>query len=97
MRIATNHRVFVNPSTPTQVREFAGAVMDAPAYRDFAEPEGLAARFLDLCIASNATANLAQDALIAAVAASFACPVLTFDTDFYRFTGLAVTLLQPSA
>jgi predicted nucleic acid-binding protein len=97
MRIATNQRIFVNPSTPTQVREFAGAVMGAPGYRDFAEPAGLAARFLDLCIASNATANLAQDALIAAVAASFACPVLTFDTDFYRFTGLAVTLLQSSA
>ncbi|MDR2374692.1 MAG: PIN domain-containing protein [Bifidobacteriaceae bacterium] len=39
---------------------------------------------------------MVTDAYIAAIALSFACPVLTFDTDFHRFDALEVALLRAS-
>jgi toxin-antitoxin system PIN domain toxin len=96
-RIATNHRVFPSPSTPQDVQTIAHQIMAAPGYQEFADPPGLNRRFFGLCVQADATGNLVADAYIAAIAQGFACPVLTFDTDFYKFDRLEVELLKPAS
>lgn len=90
VRLCTNHRVFEVPSSLGETVAFARAFVAQPAYvpvgglSDGIEP------FLELAISSSATANLATDAYLAALALAWAASVATLDRDFRRFDGLRV-------
>lgn len=90
LRVVTNSHIFEVPSTIDEAAEFMGAVIASSAYRPVAGlPAGLGV-FLETCRNGDAQGNLVPDAYIAAVARSYACPVVTMDKDFRRFDDLQI-------
>jgi toxin-antitoxin system PIN domain toxin len=90
VRLCTNRRVFPVPSAVDETLAFVRAVTAQPAY---VHVGGLGASidpFLDVVADSAASANLATDAYIAAVALGWAAQVATLDRDFRRFDGLRI-------
>jgi uncharacterized protein len=88
VRIATNHRVYKEPATPTQALEFCDAVVSAPA----AVPLRAGARhwqiFRQLVEEVGARGNVVPDAFHAALAIENAATWITHDAGFARFPGL---------
>lgn len=90
LRIATNRRIFQVPSTIADASAFASAVDAAPGARTLpGHPDGIPA-FLELCVSTDAAANLVPDTYLASIARSLACPIASFDRDFRRFDGLEI-------
>jgi uncharacterized protein len=89
MRIATNSRVFVNPSLLRTVIDFAWALRATPGFEVRPTTERVLTRTLALCEQTNARGNLVQDAFLAAHAIEHGCTWITTDRDFSRFPGLA--------
>ncbi len=89
-RIATNARIFQEPSTIAEVTAFAEAVITQPTYRSI---PGLAlgiAPLFALMAEADARGDLVTDTYIAAVARQLGAAVATFDRDFRRFDDLAL-------
>lgn len=90
VRLCTNARIFAVPASLEQASEFVRATTAQPAYVSISGLRDGIGPFLDLAIASSATANLTTDAYIAAIALAWAAPVATLDRDFRRFDGLRI-------
>ena len=88
IRIATNRRVFVNPSLLGTVINFVHALQATPGFEVRPTTERVLARALALCEQTDAKGNLAQDAFLAAHAVEHGCTWITTDRDFSRFPGL---------
>jgi toxin-antitoxin system PIN domain toxin len=88
VRLATNHRIFSEPSTPVDVLAYCDAVRAAPA----AVPLRPGARhwdiFAGLCREARAKGNLIPDAYLAALAIESGSEWMTTDRDYSRFPGL---------
>jgi uncharacterized protein len=95
IRIATNARVFVNPSLPATAINFARALRATPGFEVRPTTEGVVARTLVLCEQTDAKGNLVQDAFLAAHAIEHGCTWITTDRDFSRFPGLRWQLPGP--
>ena len=88
IRIATNSRVFVNPSLPATVINFVRALQATPGFEVRPTTDRVLARALALCEQTDAKGNLVQDAFLAAHAMEHGCTFITTDRDFSRFPGL---------
>lgn len=89
LRLATNHRVYRQPSATSEVLDFCHAVRSAPA----AVPLRPGAKhweiFADLCRAVSATANDVPEAYHAALAIENGATWITTDRGYARFPNLA--------
>jgi toxin-antitoxin system PIN domain toxin len=88
IRLATNPRVFFNPSLPETVINFARELQATPGFEVRPTTERVLARTLALCEQTSANGNLVQDACLAAHAMEHGCTWITTDCDFSRFPGL---------
>jgi toxin-antitoxin system PIN domain toxin len=88
LRIVTNPRIFVNPSTLDEALDFAGELVRRPTARLIGPGPRHWELVTELCRASNASAKLVADAQHAAVAIEHGCTFVTTDSDFARFPGL---------
>jgi toxin-antitoxin system PIN domain toxin len=88
VRIATNPRIFVRPSTLDEVFDFIHELRARPTARVVAPGPKHLEILEDLCRKSNATGKLSADAQHAAVAVEHGCTLVTTDSDFDRFPGL---------
>lgn len=89
LRLATNRRIFEVPTPRPEAFEFIAATSEQPHHLSTAPGP----RHLDLvrrlCDEGDATGNLVQDAVIAAIALEYRCTVVTMDRDFARFPSVA--------
>ena len=88
VRISTNRRIYVQPSTLAEALAFCRAIIEPP-HCTIVQP---GARhwhvFATLCREARATGNLVQDAWFAALAIESGCEWITTDRDYARFPGL---------
>jgi toxin-antitoxin system PIN domain toxin len=89
IRIATNSRIFVNPSPLGAVINFSRALLATPGFQLLPTTERVLALTMALCKQSDAKANLVQDAFLAAHAMEHGCVWITTDRDFSRFPALS--------
>ena len=87
-RIATNPRIFVNPSPLGTVTNSACALKTTHGFEVLPATERVLARTLALCEQIDAKGNLVQDAFLAAYAMEHGCVWITTDRDFSRFPAL---------
>jgi hypothetical protein len=87
-RVATNPRIFVNPSPLGMVTNFARALQTTPGFEVLPTTERVLAMTLALCEQTDAKGNLVQDAFLAAHAMEHGCVWITTDRDFSRFPDL---------
>jgi len=88
IRIATNPRVFVNPSPLGTVIDFARALQTTPGFELLPTTERVLATTLALCELVDAKSNLVPDAFLAAHVMEHGCVWITTDRDFSRFPAL---------
>jgi toxin-antitoxin system PIN domain toxin len=88
IRIATNPRIFINPSPLGAVANFARALLATPGFEALPTTERVLTLTLALCEQSETKGNLVQDAFLAAHAMEHGCVWITTDRDFSRFPGL---------
>ena len=88
LRIATNPRVFANPSPLAEVAGLASALLREPNCRVIQPGPRHWAIFAELCRVANARGNLVQDAWFAALAIEADCEWITADRDYACFPGL---------
>lgn len=87
-RIATNHRVFGNPSSPEQCMEFAQALLEAPAAVTVRPGPRHWPIFSDLVTAHRLRGDDVPDAYLASLAMEHGASMVTLDRGFSRFEGL---------
>jgi predicted nucleic acid-binding protein len=87
-RIATNARIFVNPSPLATVTNFALALQTTSGFEVLPTTERVLAMTLALCEQTDAKGNLMQDAFLAAHAMEHGYVWITTDRDFSRFPTL---------
>lgn len=90
LRLTTNHRVFEQPSSPTEVLEFIDDVFDAPAALRIRPGERHFGLFRELVDVTRSRANDVPDAYFAAMAIEVGAGWVTRDAGFRRFPGLRV-------
>ena len=88
LRIATQRRLFAQPSSLTEALSFASALLDHPNCQIVEPGPRHWDIFTNLCRISDAKGNLVQDAWFAALAIEQGCEWITLDKDFGRFSGL---------
>lgn len=88
VRLATNHRVFRQPSTTAEVLDFCRAVRSAPAAVPLRPGVKHWEIFSELCTAVSATANEVPDAYHAALAIEHGATWVTNDRGYAQFPGL---------
>ena len=88
MRLATNHRVYLQPSSTAEVLEFCGALRSAPAAVPLRPGGKHWEIFSRLCRAVSATANDVPDAYHAALAVESGATWITNDRGYARFPDL---------
>lgn len=88
VRLATNHRVYREPSTTTEVLDFCRAVRCAPAAVPLRPGPRHWEIFAELCRAVTATANDVPDAYHAALAVENGATWITNDRGSARFPHL---------
>lgn len=93
IRIATNPRVYAQPSSLSRTMEFADVLLTQPHCKPVMPGSRHWAIYTDLLRSARATGNLAQDAWLAALAVEHGCEWITTDGDFARFSGLQWKLL----
>lgn len=89
VRLATNHRVYRQPSSTSEVLEFCQAVRSAPAAVPLRPGTKHWEIFSRLCQATSATANDVPDAYHAALVIENGATWITNDRGFARFPGLS--------
>ena len=85
VRLATNHRIYREPSTTAQALQFCQALRKAPAAIPLRPGAGHWEIFERLCRDGNATANLVPDAYHAALAIENGATWITNDRGYARF------------
>lgn len=88
VRIGTNRRVFDKPLSIAQAVNRVESWLDQPCTRVVRATERHWEVFRSLLVEGQATANLATDAHLAALAMEHGCRVASTDADFSRFPGL---------
>ncbi|WP_255604934.1 TA system VapC family ribonuclease toxin [Mycolicibacterium xanthum] len=88
VRLATNHRIFDQPGTPTEVLAYCQAVRTAPAAVPLRPGDRHCGIFDQLCREASPTANLVPDAYHAALAIENRATWLTNDRGLARFPKL---------
>ena len=88
VRITTNPRVFVRPSTLDEVFAFIDELTARPTARIVSPGRDHLKVFRQLCDATQAAGKLVADAQHAALAVEHGCTLVTTDSDFDRFPGL---------
>lgn len=88
LRIVTNHRLFIDPSSPEKALEFCTAVLDAPAASSVRPTERHWPVFERLCRSVRARANIIPDAYHAALAMEHGATWITTDRGFAMFPDL---------
>lgn len=88
IRLATNHRIYRQPSAAGEVLEFCRAVRTAPAAVPLRPGPTHWEIFTGLCTAAAATANAVPDAYHAALAVEHGAVWITNDRGFARFPNL---------
>lgn len=88
VRLATNHRVYREPSTTPEVLDFCRAVRSAPAAVPLRPGGKHWEIFTGLCLTVAATANDVPDAYHAALAVENGATWITNDRGFARFPNL---------
>lgn len=91
LRIATNHRVYREPTPPDVALAFCQAVLDAPAALSVRPGVRHWGVFAELCRATGARGNVVPDAYLAALAIEHGATWVTTDRGFARFPGLRWT------
>jgi uncharacterized protein len=88
VRISTHPRIYAKPAALDEALAFTRVLIEQPNC-SLVQP---GARhwmiFESLCMASNVSGNLVQDAWLAALAIESGCEWITTDRDFARFSGL---------
>lgn len=88
MRIVTNPRIFVEPTSLEDALGVCGDVLGGPAAQRIAPGPDHWEIFSDLCRSTAAAANDVPDAYLAALAIERNATFVTHDTGFGRFAGL---------
>jgi uncharacterized protein len=88
VRVVTNPKIFVRPSTLDEALAFADELRRRPTCHLFRPGARHWDIFVNLCRRAGASAGLISDAYHAAVAIEHGCEWVTNDTDFARFPGL---------
>jgi len=89
VRLATNRRVFGDPSSLDEVFAFADAVRAQPGHAALRSGPRRFEVFRTLCHDGQAAGDLVPDAFLASLAVENGCGVASLDRDFARFPGLA--------
>jgi len=89
LRIITHPRVTTNPLTGAEAWRFVVAWLDADPTWIPPATERTAAVYGELAGARQVTGNLVPDAMLAALALEHGLTVMSTDTDFGRFPGVA--------
>ncbi|MBA3410874.1 MAG: type II toxin-antitoxin system VapC family toxin [Geodermatophilaceae bacterium] len=89
VRLATNRRVFGEPSPLDKVFDFARAVRAQPGHSALRSGPRRFELFATLCRDGQAAGDLVPDAFLASLAMENGCGVASLDRDFARFPGLA--------
>lgn len=88
VRLATNHRVFRQPSSPSEALDFCHAVRSGPAAVPLRPSGKHWDIFSELCRAVSATANDVPDAYHAALALEHGATWITDDRGYAKFPNL---------
>lgn len=88
LRIVTNPRIFLRPSTLDEALAFVDELRRRPTCHLLCPGDRHWDIFVSLVRRARATAGLVADAYHAAVAIEHGCEWVTNDTDFARFPGL---------
>jgi uncharacterized protein len=95
LRLATNRRVFVNPTAPAAAVEFLDSLLSVPGVEmpDLGREWPITRQ---LCLEHALQANDLSDAWIAAAVISIGSHLVTFDRGFSRWLGASqATVLSP--
>jgi hypothetical protein len=90
LRIVTNHRIYLEPTSPAAAVEFCEMVLAAPAAVSLRPGPRHWPIFADLCRQVGARGNLVPDAYLAALAIEHGATWITVDSGFGQFPGLRV-------
>jgi len=90
LRLATNHRVFEQPSSPAEVLDFIDDVFAAPSALRIRPGERHFDLFRGLVEDTQSRANDVPDAYFAAMALEYRAGWVTRDMGFRRFPGIRV-------
>lgn len=88
IRIATNPRIYANPTPPDVALALIEELLAEPGVTRISAGPRHWRIFADLCRATGARGNLVSDVAHAAVAIEHGATWVTFDRDFARFPGL---------
>ena len=88
VRIATHARIFVQPSSLSEVFRFCELLLAQPQCVIIQPGERHWEIFKRLCTDADARGNLVPDAWFAALAIEAGCEWITLDRDYARFPGL---------
>jgi toxin-antitoxin system PIN domain toxin len=88
VRLATNRRIFVMPSTVEAAFRYLRALRDQPGHLTVSPGHRHLELFEELCRSADAIGDLAPDAQLAAIAVEHGGEVISFDRDFARFADL---------
>ena len=88
VRISTNRRIFHTPTPVGDVFEFVRAVRGQPNHLSIRPGPDHLAIFEELCIETETTGDLANDAYLAAIAIELGATLVSLDRDFARFDSL---------
>lgn len=86
VRLATNRRVFITPSSVEDAFGYLRALRAQPGHLVVSPGPSHLDLFEQLCLTADATGDLAPDAQIAALAVEHGGEVISFDRDFARFS-----------
>jgi hypothetical protein len=93
LRLVTNSRIFVQPSTPSEAWNFLDYLESHPA-AVFAQADAMTfGIFKQLCLASSAAGNAVPDAFLAALAIRHDAVLITADAGMRRYQGVKVTIV----
>lgn len=88
IRMSTNPRVYIRPSTVREAIAFCNALLEPPHCTIMQPGPRHWGIFVRLCEEARATGNLVQDAWFAALAVESGCEWITTDREYARFPGL---------
>lgn len=85
LRVVTNRRIFVSPTTLAHAVTSLETMLDAPAAVTPDLPGGGVRALIEQCCAGDAAGDLVSDAYLAAVATALGAELVSADRDFARF------------
>jgi len=95
VRIATNPKIFEQPSPLDEAFGFCGDLLAQPHCQVIEPGERHWDIFCRLCLATDTRGPRVSDAWFAALALEWECEWITYDRDFARFPGLRWRIPEP--